>query len=288
MSSSGAYSYWFPHWSVTAKITSCPLYNHDITVYASEVIFYSFSVYGFNSGHFTSTYVAAPFKVAVAADTRQYGRALFKQITGCPVILDSADDLLRCINASSNKSIIHGYFIHSHRFLKHETEQKFCTVQAFIVRALSANRGLIYVWVFVNPSCDMTLACGLRRAIQWILWILSTNDVYYPDLGDTVSDSGTLFIGVHKGSTVPHAPVRVVFPPITKPKLLTSFLYAPFNKREYAVSVSRQHEDFSSSGCLASDPVTMVTPTRPYQDKCIYNIHRSGDNLGVSAGAGVL
>ena len=104
------------------KLRHVPLYNHEIAVYASEVISYSFVVYGFNSGHLISTHAAPPFQVTIAADTYQCGRSLFKQITGCPVISDSADDLLRCINASSAKSIIHGYCIHSHRFLKRETE----------------------------------------------------------------------------------------------------------------------------------------------------------------------
>ena len=53
------------------------------------------------------------------------------------------------------------------------------------------------------------------------------------------------------------------------------------------MSVSRHHKDFSSSVCLGSDPVTTLTPTRPYQAKYIYNIHRYGNNLGVSSGAGV-
>ena len=180
------------------KLRRMSPYNHNIAVYASEIISYSFSVYGFNSGHFISTHASAPFQVAIASNTHQCGQALFKHITCCPVILDSADDLLRLIDASSSKSTIHGYCIHYHIFLKRDTEQKFWTVQAAIVGALRAKRGLIAVLVFVHPSFDMTLACGLRQKIQRTGWIISTNDVYYPDLGYTVADSGTLLIGIHK------------------------------------------------------------------------------------------
>ena len=127
------------------KLSHVPLYNHDIAVYASEFISYSFSVNGFNSGHFTSTHALAPFQVAIADDTCQCGIALFKYITRFPVILDSADDLLRCINASSVNSIIHGYCIHSHIFVKSDTEHKLWTVQAAIVRALRVNQSLIDV-----------------------------------------------------------------------------------------------------------------------------------------------
>ena len=133
----------------------------------------------------------------------------------------------------------------------------------------------------------MTLACGLRRTIQKTGWILYTNEVYYPYLWDTVANYVNLFIGIHKGSTAFHALVRVVFPPIRKPNQLASFMYATFNRRDYAVSVYHHHKEFSSSGCFALDPVTTANPTRPYRSKCIYNIHCSGKNIGVSAGAGV-
>ena len=104
---------------------------------------------------------------------------------------------------------------------------------------------------------------------------------------EIVANSGTFFIGIHKGSTAVNATVPVVLPPTTKPKPLASFIYSPFNRREYDVSVSRHHEEFSSSGCFALDPVTTATPTRTYWGKCIYKIHRSGKNIGVYAGAGV-
>ena len=64
------------------KLRHVPLYSHGIAVYAPEVIYYSFAVYVFNSGHFTSTHAAPSFQVAISANTRQCGLSLFKQITG--------------------------------------------------------------------------------------------------------------------------------------------------------------------------------------------------------------
>jgi hypothetical protein len=104
------------------------LYNHEIPVFAAEITAFLFAVYGFNSGHFTTHRGAAPFHVALAADTRPCGRALFKQISHCPTITESADGLLNCIASSEARSTIHGYCIHSHRFLRRETEKKFWTV----------------------------------------------------------------------------------------------------------------------------------------------------------------
>ena len=264
-----------------------PLYNHSITVCASEAISFSFAIYGFNSGHFISHHDLPPFEVVLAADIHQCGRALFKQFTRCPTISNSADDLLGRISSSTATTTIHGYCIHSHRFGRRETKQAFWTVQAAIVRALRAKRGLTALWVYIHPSCDMKLALGFRRAIQRTGWILSTLDAYFPDIGDSIADSATFFVGVHKGSTSNHLQIRVPFPPPKEPQALASFVYPPFNKREHAVSFSRFHQDFPASGCTSSDPPPEATSSHRSRAKCIYNIHRSGDNPHISAGAGV-
>ena len=85
--------------------------------------------------------------------------------------------------------------------------------------------------VYVHPSCDMTMAVGFRHAVQRTGWTFSTTDVYYPDVGDTVADSGTFFVGVHKQASMDHSAIAVPFPPATKPKPLASFVYAPFDKK---------------------------------------------------------
>ena len=59
-----------------------PFYNHMVSIYATEVSGFSFAVYGFNSGHFVNRYNARRFDVAIAADTRQCGQAMFRQFTG--------------------------------------------------------------------------------------------------------------------------------------------------------------------------------------------------------------
>ena len=143
-----------------------PLYNYKIPVFTSEVVAFLFAIYGFNSGYFTTHRGAPPFQIAVAANACPCDRALFKQISACPVIATSANGLLQAIASSKATSIIHGCCIHSHQFLRRETEKKFWSVQAAIVRALREKRGLVTLWVFIHPSCDRTLAFGFRRAVQ--------------------------------------------------------------------------------------------------------------------------
>ena len=133
----------------------------------------------------------------------------------------------------------------------------------------------------------MTLAAGFCHAIQRTGWVVSTTDVYYPGMVDTVADSGMFFLGIHKGASEDQSPINVTFPSASQPKSLASCVYAPFNKREHAVSLSPHHSEFPSSGCVASPPVATATSTRPNRAKCTYTIHRAGDDKMVSASAGV-
>ena len=70
-----------------------------------------------------------------------------------------------------------------------------------IVRALRQKRGLVTLWVFVHPYCNLVLAAGFRRAIQRTGLVVSVTGDYYPSMGDTVADSGMFYLGIHKGAS---------------------------------------------------------------------------------------
>ena len=85
----------------------------------------------------------------------------------------------------------------------------------------------------------MALANGFKRSMQRSGWLMSTTDIYYPDVGDSVADSAAFMLGVHKAATGNHVPIRVAMPPSVCPDPLASFIYKPFNSKEYAVSLAR-------------------------------------------------
>ena len=66
--------------------------------------------------------------------------------------------------------------------------------------------------MFVHNSCDLILADGFRRAAEREGWTLTSTEAYYPDMGDSVTDSGTFFIGNHRGATSDREPIRAVPP----------------------------------------------------------------------------
>ena len=266
-----------------------PMYHHRTTVLAAEATLYTFAIYGFNSGHFISRNSSQPvsFDVALAADTRQCGRAMFKQFTRSPLIANSASDLLRAVTASKATSTVNTYVIHTHRFLFGTTEKNFWSTQAAIVRALRSNRGLTVLVIYVQKECDSSLVNGFRRANSRVGWIFSSTDVYYPDYGDSVADSGTVLLGVHRGATANHLPLMLPTPPRTHVPPLESFLHKPFHDRTYAVCLSRHHKDFNESGFAISDSTPAASNTHLYRPRRLYNLHRPSDNTSVEAGSGV-
>ena len=133
----------------------------------------------------------------------------------------------------------------------------------------------------------MTLATGFCQAVQRTGLVFSAVDIYYPGVGNSITDNGTFYNGILKGALCDHSPIRVPLPPTKESAPLASFIYSPFNTREHAVSLSRHHDYFEASGCRSSDPTAGVTPTKPSRAKCVYNIYRKGGDARVSNGSSV-
>ena len=105
-------------------------------------------------------------------------------------------------------------------------------------------------------------------------------------MGDTLADSGTFYFGIHKGATGSTSPVLMKQRPAKTPKTLSSHVYTPFNaSRQYAVSHSIFHKEFSNSGLLSSNELFGTTPTHVHRPKQMYALHRSHNNQRIFAGA---
>ena len=111
--------------------------------------------------------------------------------------------------------------------------------------------------------------------------------MYYPYVGDSMADHGTFLVGFHKAATSFHAKLNIAMPPVIRAEPLASFMYKPFNSKDYAVSLARHHPEFESNGCVATDPVSTITHTKEQRAKCIYQLYRSADDRNISAGSGV-
>ena len=70
-------------------------------------------------------------------------------------------------------------------------------------------------------------------------WVLSSTDVFYPDLGDTIAGSCRLIIAIHSSSTSTVNPLLLKRPPSVPTRPLGEF------RPEHAISLARDNADFN-------------------------------------------
>ncbi len=76
-------------------------------------------------------------------------------------------------------------------------------------------------------------------------WVLSSTDVFYPDLGDTISGSCRLVVAIHSSCTSTVDPLLLKRPPSVPLRPLREFIWEPFNRPEHAISLAQDNADFN-------------------------------------------
>ena len=213
------------------------LYNNDTPLLASELSSFAWAIYGFNSGHFVSSLLASSVasEVVLAVDTRLSGQALFKEFTNCPVILDSAIKLLERINLSTATTTIHGYLIHAHRFLHHDTQHWFWKTQSQLIKALQTKRRLQVFVAHLHIDCNEMYVEVFVRSVTRSGGVISSHHVYYPNFGDSVADEATFLIGNQRTTTAKPSAIMLPTPPAISSKCLADHIYLPFNQLNMCV-----------------------------------------------------
>jgi len=80
-------------------------------------------------------------------------------------------------------------------------------------------------------------------------WILSTTDVFYPDLGDTIAGSCRLIIAIHSSCISTVNPLLLKQPPLVPTHPIGKFIWEPFNWLEHAISLACNDADVESKIC---------------------------------------
>ena len=107
----------------------------------------------------------------------------------------------------------------------------------------------------------MEIVHGFKQSIPCVGWTLTLVDAYFPDFGDSVASSATFYLGVHKSTCSNVKPIRLHHPPDCHIPGFESYLYKPFNKRQFAVYPSCFSPSFDTSCMIATDTVPGPTPT---------------------------
>ena len=269
-------------------------HNDNLPIAARHLSQFDWAIYGFNNGHFHSVIASTnlPFNITLACDPTAVGRACFSQFSHCHVILDSLRHLLDHIRSNPSTSFLHGYLIHSHRFLTSSQTSQFWRMQASVITLLHTLRSLQLFIAFVHPDNDAAATASFVTSMKRDRWVVSSTDIYFPDFGDSISSSTTIIIGVHRSTESKVDPIIFKTPPFIPPSPIESFIWRPFNTRDMALSFSKDDSAFNTSLAdsvlTASIPVSGPTIAHTYRSVCLYHLHRSADNHSLLRGSDIM
>jgi hypothetical protein len=213
----------------------CSLHNTEFPCYALQVLQFSWAVYFFQGGHFASTIQSQnlPFHVKMACNPYKLGPSLFQEFTSCQQIFGTANDMLNHIRALRDTSVVHGYMIHSPCFHNSNRTTKLWQVQAAIILDLRLITLLSNIVSPVHPEHDSRSIKTFSTSLKSKGWILSSTDVHYPDLGDTIAGGCCIITSLHSSFASTVEPLQLKRPPLVPPHPLGKFTWKPFNRKEH-------------------------------------------------------
>ncbi len=232
-----------------------------------------------------------PFAVTLACDPYAYGRALFTEFTDCRCILPSAAALLDHIRGSGEPGLIDGYLIHSHRYQTSEPTHAFWSIQASIVTQMHLIRKLRLFVAFVHPDHDGRSVAKFIAQLSHSGWVISLMKCYFPDYGDSVVGTTTIIVGVHTNTQPKVKKVMLCTPPSGKPLPLSNYLWQPFNKTEYRISLSKDDPSFNDGSIPslhATLPSASILSSLPPGIHPLYCLHSQDSDTSILSGSMVL
>jgi hypothetical protein len=133
----------------------------------------------------------------MASDPYKSGRSLFQEFTSCRQIFGTANNMLNHIRALGDTSVVHEYMIHSPLFQNSNTTTKFWQVQATIILELCLIHLLSIIVAAVHPEHEGRSVKTFSTNLKLKGWILSSTDVHYPDLGNTIAGGCCIITAIH-------------------------------------------------------------------------------------------
>jgi hypothetical protein len=120
------------------RTEACALLNSEFAHYARQCSQFDWAVYSFSNGHFCSSILHhnLPFRIAIAWDPYESGRALFQEFATGMHVFGSGNNFLNHIRASGETSPIHGYMINSYQFQTSKVTSSFWKLQLSIIAQL--------------------------------------------------------------------------------------------------------------------------------------------------------
>ncbi len=113
-----------------------------------------------------------------------------------------------------------------------------------IVSQLRTLQDLQVVVAIVLLDHDGCCVTGFVKTMHSNDWKISKHDVTFPIHGDSIAGACRVIIGIHSSCALTVEPLLLKEPPPTPPQPLGSFLWEPFNRTDYSVSLAKDDNDF--------------------------------------------
>ncbi len=149
-------------------------------------------------------------------------------------------------------------------------------------------RSLWLVIATIHPDHDGRCVKRFSTNLKSKGWILSHNDIQYPELGDTVAGGCRILTAIHSSCASVVKPLQLKRPPSIPPCPLGEFIWEPFNRKEHAISLARDDSKFSrqETRLQASNPPPTHKGSTSISVR--YHLHRPDADALVIPGSAVI
>ncbi len=169
-----------------------------------------------------------------------------------------------------------------------ETITAFWQVQAAIISQLRLIQSLSMIIVMIHPDHDGRSVKMFSSNLQSNGWVISSTNVLYPDLGDTIADSCHLIIAIHSSCASTATPQLLKRPSSVPICPLVEFIWEPFNWPEHGISLAHDDADFDKQDLQLKVSTHKLTTSKDSGIIIKYSIHRPDSNNTVIVGSEVI
>jgi hypothetical protein len=148
---------------------------------------------------------------------------------------------------------------------------KFWQVQAAIISQLQLICLLLIIIATIHPdhnSCSVK-TCSSNLKLNG--WILSSTNIHYLDLCDTIACSCCMITAIHLSCTSTIDPLLLKRPPLLTPHPHGKFVWELFNRKEHAILLAQDDADFAKQ----DTQLKASTPDSPSNNAEGVSVHYS-------------
>ncbi|KAL3787769.1 LOW QUALITY PROTEIN: hypothetical protein HJC23_009820, partial [Cyclotella cryptica] len=269
--------------------TPQPLQNHDVPSAARQLTRYHGIVVGLGGGHLAHALSSETLPIQYLAASDPDNAALFQDFLHIPHIFSTSHDLLQWVLTANN---IYVDFFIAHCPSSISTQQRsqwFCTIASLIINCRCRHGLQLFCLLTPSKLEGIHIPSSFHETLKQDLWITSTTSLQFPTFGDSIDDTATALLGVHRSTQSSVDALYINTPPQARCRTIHDLIHTPFNESTYAVSFARSHMNRMSANdtLVAIDPVPVPPPTSRYHSTRLYNLLPVKCEHDTTIGAGV-